>query len=265
MNNNRIFKLCLLALFLGGCAHDGDQLPEVVQIKKVSPYHKVTDGDTVGSIARKYGMKQADLIKLNNLEQPYQLYDGQRLVITPKVETTPAPSDPDVEVKVNDSNDAEIENSEEQVTEENQDGEEVKDSVEKVAAPTPEYTWPISNGKERVTRHFEGDGGIIIEASAGTPVKSIADGKVVIAGVPNGDASAYGITVVVKHSSKKTMSIYANLKEATATVGQTVKQGTIIGKVGQSGTIAKKPQLYFEINDLAGKGRRAIDPEPLLG
>ena len=49
---------------------------------------------------------------------------------------------------MNDSNDAEIENSEEQVTEENQDGEEVKDSVEKVAAPTPEYTWPISNGKE---------------------------------------------------------------------------------------------------------------------
>ena len=60
------------------------------------------------------------------------------------------------------------------------------------------------------------------------------------------------------------MSIYSNLKEARVTVGQKVQQGTIIGKVGQTGSIAKKPQLYFEVNDLSGKGRHAVDPEKLL-
>ncbi|MBQ7524035.1 MAG: peptidoglycan DD-metalloendopeptidase family protein, partial [Alphaproteobacteria bacterium] len=130
-----------------------------------------------------------------------------------------------------------------------------------------DYIWPVANGKSKISQHFganDVDGGIIIDASAGTPVKSIADGVVVIAGVPSGDAAAYGTTVVVKHTAKKTMSIYANLKEAKVAVRQKVKQGTIIGKVGQSGTIARKPQLYFEINDLAGKGRQAVDPEKLL-
>jgi murein DD-endopeptidase MepM/ murein hydrolase activator NlpD len=130
-----------------------------------------------------------------------------------------------------------------------------------------DYIWPISNGKTKISQRFgtEGiEGGIIIDASVGTPVKSIANGVVMIAGVPSGEASAYGITVVVKHAAKKTMSIYAGLKEANVKVGQQVKQGTIIGKTGKTGTIAKKPQLYFELNDLAGKGRRSIDPEKLL-
>ena len=95
-------------------------------------------------------------------------------------------------------------------------------------------------------------------------MKSIADGTVVIAGVPSGDAAAYGVTVVVKHPSQKTMSIYSNLKEATVAVKQKVKQGTIIGKVGQTGSIATKPQLYFEINEISDKGRQSVDPETLF-
>ncbi len=271
---NRILNLSILTLLLAGCAHNGDQLPEVVQIKKVTPYHKVSEGDTVGSIARKYGMKQADLIKLNKLEQPYQLYDGQRLIITPKVDDDiTAPADPDIKVQQMKeesemtSNPADSEEAQQdKTTIDDVNKEEIADEESVTPATTSEYIWPVSNGKERISQHFDGsDGGLIIDASDGTPVKSIADGVVVIAGVPNGEAAAYGITVVIKHTAKKTMSIYSNLKETSVKVKQVVKQGSIIGKVGQTGTIAKKPQLYFEINDLAGKGRKAIDPEKLIG
>lgn len=276
--NNKFFKLPLLALLLGGCAHDGDNLPEVVQIKKVVPYHRVSGNDTVESIAKKYGMKRSELIKLNKLEQPYHLYEGQRLIVTPKVSDIEENQiDPDILVKSsgNDvpkinsddlNSDTSVIIGEPEKTEAATVPEDKTDDLtQKPIVDTHEYTWPIANGKSKISQHFDGEGGIIIDASVGTPVKSIADGTVVISGIPSGDAAAYGVTVVVKHTSKKTMSIYSNLKEAKVNVGQKVKQGTIIGKVGQTGSIATKPQLYFEINDLAGKGRHAIDPETLLG
>ena len=273
--SKKIFRLSLLALLLGGCAHDGDNLPEVVQIKKITPYHKVKGEDTVESIAKQYGMKRSELIKLNKLEPPYHLYEGQRLIVTPKVDDNEVTSiEPDVTVKTSDMDDplpvksddlnsdasTTIDETENAVSE----GAE-RDLEQKPVVKTNEYTWPIANGKSKISQHFDGDGGIILDASVGTPVKSIASGTVVIAGVPSGDASAYGVTVVVKHTAKKTMSIYSNLKEAKVTVGQKVQQGTIVGTVGQTGSIAKKPQLYFEVNDLSGKeGRHAVDPEKLL-
>lgn len=275
--NNKFFKLPLLALLLGGCAHDGDNLPEVVQIKKIVPYHRVSGNDTVESIAKKYGMKRSELIKLNKLEQPYHLYEGQRLIVTPKVSDFEENQiDPDISVKSSENDvskinsddlnsDAGIIIGESEKTEATTVPEDKTDDLaQKPIVDAHEYTWPIANGKSKISQHFDGEGGIIIDASVGTPVKSIADGTVVISGVPSGDAAAYGVTVVVKHTSKKTMSIYSNLKEAKVNVGQKVNQGTIIGKVGQTGSIATKPQLYFEINDLAGKGRHAIDPETLL-
>lgn len=279
MMNYKVCVFCLLSLILTSCSHKDVELPEIVQVKKVNPYHKVSEGETVGSIAAKYGMTRAELIKLNNLEQPYQLYNGQRLVINVK---------PELEGKIGQSEeektqvvDSEMQNTEvqsentkpeenavdseiqNQVPETEKDAEQVDEAPVKNA----EYIWPIENGKSKISQHFnseEVDGGIIIDASVGTPVKSIADGTVVISGVPSGEAAAYGTTVVIKHTAKKTMSIYANLKEAKVSVGKKVKQGEIIGKVGKSGSIAKKPQLYFELNDLSGPGRKAVDPEKFL-
>jgi murein DD-endopeptidase MepM/ murein hydrolase activator NlpD len=128
------------------------------------------------------------------------------------------------------------------------------------------YIWPVTNGNTKILRKFKEDDsdGIVIDASVGTPVKAVADGEVLISGTPSGDAAAYGITIVLKHASLKTMTIYANLKETSVAIHQKVKQGAVIGKTGKSGTIADRPQLYFEISDLAGKSRRAVDPEKLL-
>ena len=272
--NKKIFKGALLALFLGGCAHDGDNLPEVVQMKRIVPYHRVKGDETVESIAKQYGMKRSELIKLNKLEPPYYLYEGQKLIVTPKVsDNEEAPMEPDIKVSTTNMDESSSIKSDDLNSDvstsidetENKVSDDSKNNLE--SAPivdTHEYDWPIANGKTKVSQHFDGDGGIILDASVGTPVKSIAAGTVVIAGVPSGEAAAYGVTVVVKHTAKKTMSIYSNLKEARVTVGQKVQQGTIIGKVGQTGSIAKKPQLYFEVNDLSGKGRHAVDPEKLL-
>ena len=265
-----ILKASLVTLFLCGCARDGDQLPEVVQIKKITPYHKVSGDDTVESIAKKYGMKRSDLIKLNKLEQPYHLYEGQRLIVTPQVNETSG-NETDVSAINNGENTREESNNLDTKNPIENDENLIKNETnteQKLTELKNDYVWPITNGKSKISQRFDVEhkiDGITIDASDGTPVKSIADGTVVISGVPNGDAADYGITVVIKHPSKKTMSIYAYLKEATVSVNQQVKQGTIIGKVGQTGAIATKPQLYFEINETSEKGRHAVNPETLLG
>jgi murein DD-endopeptidase MepM/ murein hydrolase activator NlpD len=213
-------------------------------------------------------MKREDLVKLNKLEPPYQLYDGQRLVIVPKVEDgqnaqqTPQTDDKtsQPEQKPQDEDPA---GDEEQLNDEEKL---LKSTNEQPKQKKSDYVWPIENGVNRITQTFkEGDSdGIVMEASVGTPVKAVANGIVKIAGVPGGDAAAYGVTIVIKHPHLRTMSIYSNLKEASVKVGQKVKQNSVIGKSGQSGAIANGPQLYFEISDLSGKGRKAVDPEKLL-
>jgi lipoprotein NlpD len=259
-------------LFLSSCSTDVNNPPEVVIIKRLNPYHTVSEGDTVGSIAAKHKMTRADLIKLNKLEPPYRLYNGQKLLVNLKPEESGSRYEEDTkgDHPQQDKQDPDKSNKESQediATIDDVKGVPQNTYIATDTEQTIEYIWPIEDAKNKITHRFgedDVDGGIIIEASVGTPVKAIAEGDVMIAGVPSEEAAAYGITVVIKHTSKKKMSIYANLKEASVNVGQKVKKGNIIGKVGKSGTIAKQPQLYFEINDLSGKGRRPIDPEKFL-
>ena len=257
-------------LFLSSCSHTPDdscKLPDVIKIDRVKPYHRVHDGETVGSIAQKYKMSRMDLIKLNNLQPPYQLYEGQRLVVNVTSEGVGVEN---INVVANEQQIETKEDSQEVgPKQEDQTIDDIKSEDEKKIQSTKEaeYVWPIVNRHAKVSTKFGADGiegGIVIDSSAGTPVRAIADGIVIISGVPSGEASAYGVTVAIKHPNKKKMSIYSYLKETNVEVHQTVRKGDIIGKVGKSGTRADKPQLYFEISDVSGKGRRSVDPEKLI-
>ncbi|MDR0942845.1 MAG: M23 family metallopeptidase [Holosporales bacterium] len=287
--NLRSILFSITIVLLGGCSRGDKELPEVIQKTRPNPIHTVSEEDNIGSIAAKYGMTRADLIKLNNLQQPYQLYTGQKLIVNLKPESVSSVMNVELEkdnVAVENVESTAVDNIDdkdkkpaEEPTPPNEQPEPRQETNPEDKAETVEetnkaseeqeqsdYIWPISNGKQRVTQHFgenEFDS-IVIDASVGTPVKAIADGVVKLAGVPPAEAAAYGKTVIIKHPSKKTMSIYANLNEINVSVNQKVKQGTIIGKVGKTGTIARKPQLYFEIDDFAGQGRKSVDPEKLL-
>jgi len=52
--------------------------------------YSVQPGDTLGSVAAMFGVKQADILKANNLSPGSTLYPGQVLVI-PNPRTTPTP------------------------------------------------------------------------------------------------------------------------------------------------------------------------------
>ncbi|MDP6944590.1 MAG: peptidoglycan DD-metalloendopeptidase family protein, partial [Myxococcota bacterium] len=65
-----------------------------------------------------------------------------------------------------------------------------------------------------------------------------------------------GKTVIVDHT-KGYMSLYAHMKEVGVKVGDKVKSGTVLGLMGDTGSL-HGPRLYLEVR----KDGRAIDPSP---
>ncbi len=87
--------------------------------------------------------------------------------------------------------------------------------------------------------------GIDLAADRGTPVKAAADG--VVTDIKNDPR--FGIVVVIDHSNGL-KSVYSNLaSEDMVTVNQKIKQGDIIGSVGNTASFesAEQPHLHFEV------------------
>lgn len=82
--------------------------------------------------------------------------------------------------------------------------------------------------------------GVDYGAPSGTPVRSVGDGVVEMAGWQNG----YGNVVQIKHSNERT-TVYAHLSRMDVRKGQRVEQGAQIGAVGATGW-ATGPHLHFE-------------------
>lgn len=91
---------------------------------------------------------------------------------------------------------------------------------------------------------------VVIEASAGTAVKAIAAGKVVIANWLDG----YGQMVLVDHG-KGFVSLYGYNQSVAVKVGNRVQAGQTIAYVGNSGG-QKRSALYFGIR----QNGKAVNP-----
>ena len=97
--------------------------------------------------------------------------------------------------------------------------------------------------------------GLDLLAPAGTPVEAAAPGRVAYAGRI---AGGWGKLVVVAHA-RRVRTMYAHLSAVAVDVGEHVRTGSRIGKVGATGK-ATGPHLHFEVR-LAGA---AIDPTTAL-
>lgn len=83
--------------------------------------------------------------------------------------------------------------------------------------------------------------GIDIDAPAGTPVVSVAEGYVIYAGWLGG----YGNTVMVQHDNQHS-TLYAHLRSYIVNEDQKVEQREVIGYVGSTGW-STGPHLHFEV------------------
>ncbi|HEX9445510.1 MAG TPA: peptidoglycan DD-metalloendopeptidase family protein [Candidatus Binatia bacterium] len=86
--------------------------------------------------------------------------------------------------------------------------------------------------------------GVDFAARRGTPVRAVADGKILFAGLRKG---GYGRLIEVEHDSVYS-SRYAHLQKVALGIrnGVAVKKGQVIGFVGSTG-LTTGPHLHFEI------------------
>ena len=100
--------------------------------------------------------------------------------------------------------------------------------------------------------------GIDLAAERGEPVKAVADG--VVTDIKNDPR--FGITVLIDHGNGL-KTVYANLaSDDMVSPNQKVKQGDIIGCVGNTASFesAEQPHLHFEVL----KNNEPVNPEDFL-
>ncbi len=141
-------------------------------------------------------------------------------------------------------------------------------ALQKTLSTTPTYIEPVQDfakAKKQLQLPVQMDGAKLsslpnlktanpkktyIHAETGTPVNAIFPGKVVFAEWLRG----LGLLIIVDHGNGY-MSLYGNNQKLYKGLGETVNQGEMIARVGQSGGHAE-PGLYFEIR----KDGEAVDP-----
>ena len=108
----------------------------------------------------------------------------------------------------------------------------------------------ILNGKPR-RPHY----GIDFHAPEGTPVKAMMDGEVTLA---ENDMYFTGGTIIFDHGHGIS-TLFMHMKDINVKVGQKIKQGQIVGTLGQSGR-ATGPHLDIRLNWFDVK----LDPATIL-
>ena len=108
----------------------------------------------------------------------------------------------------------------------------------------------VLNGKPR-RPHY----GIDFHAPEGTPVKAMMDGKVTLA---EKDMYFTGGTIIFDHGHGIS-TLYMHMKDIYVKIGQEIKQGEIVGTLGQSGR-ATGPHLDIRLNWFDVK----LDPQTIL-
>lgn len=99
----------------------------------------------------------------------------------------------------------------------------------------------FGNRRDPFTRWTRFHSGIDIAAPLNTPIYAAADGKVTMAGWNGG----YGNTVMVEHDTTYE-TLYAHLNKIDVKVGDSVKKGDIIGRMGTTGR-STGVHLHYEI------------------
>lgn len=240
-NNHLLLVICLgFLLLLSGCgAH---------------VYHQVRKGETLGSIATRYGQPYRSLADWNDIDPPFVVVEGQWVRLspppaspwaqskhfTPKVRPptaklmpkplgpTPSPTPADEPVAVAQAN--------------------WPDEIK--------WQWPTEgelggrfNPQGRVNQ------GVDILGTLGQSIVAAASGQIVYCG---SGLLGYGRLIIVKHN-KNYLSAYAHNDQLLVKEGDWVEAGQEIAKMGRSGT--DHAVLHFEIR----RNGKPTDPLQYLG
>jgi len=198
--------------------------------------HIVNRGESLYSIAWRYGRDFRELAQFNHIKAPYLIKPGQKLSLKkPSITKQQAtnfsirtPSRKAAKNKTKDSN------------------------AKSTAAAVPlSWQWPAKGRWQKGYINPQAkQAGLEIVGKRGSPITAAADGVVVYAG--NG-LVGYGNLMIIKHSDLF-LSAYAHNQKLLVSEQKKVKAGEKIAEMGSTGTGNTK--LYFEIR----RNGQPVDP-----
>ena len=220
-----IIPLCLLC----GCSYNSGRLAPVESVYDAqninSGYYQVRSGDSLYSISWAYGLDFRDLARWNGLKSPYRLYVGQRLKLTSSNGS-----------KVNKPSTRHTKKSSRKTKSH------LSSKIKRAVRFKGPWYWPV---KGKVVRSFQsrfgGNHGIDIKGEYNARVRASAAGKVVYSGA---GVRGYGNLIIIEHSPS-VLSAYAYNRVTLVKVGQQVKAGSSIARMGRN--LDGSPMLHFEI------------------
>ncbi|MCQ4282746.1 peptidoglycan DD-metalloendopeptidase family protein [Pseudomonas stutzeri] len=258
-------RCALVALLAGsllvGCASSPSGGVSVVdrnnRDRVTSGHYTVQRGDTLWSIAFRFGWDWRDLARVNNIRPPHVIYPGQTIRFsgqapravatrpvtappasapsTPPIVTNPVPTPPPLTRPTVAAPKPAAPNT----------------PIKPVTRSASGWAWPAGG---TVIGRFSSNGslnkGIDIAGELGQPVLAASDGAVVYAG---SGLRGYGELVIIKHSDTY-VSAYGHNRRLLVQEGQQVKAGQTIAEMGSTGT--DRVKLHFEIR----RQGKPVDP-----
>lgn len=241
--------------------------PKVTATSTVRSY-QVQRGDTLYSIAFRYGLDFRKVASANNIPAPYTIYPGQkiRLQEAPLKAVSKPAARPAATRSASAGSSAPATASSSSATAAG------RQTVSKAPPAKPQasssssspsnsyaggkvtaWRWPSAG---RVTRGYSASvhKGIDISGKRGDPIVAVAAGKVVYAGT---GIVGFGELLIVKHNDIY-LSAYGHNDRLLVREGQVVKAGQRIAEKGSTGTDTVK--LHFEIR----REGKPVDPQRLL-
>jgi lipoprotein NlpD len=238
-----ILVACTLAACSGGYAPVSEQSLGGRAEGPVPATYKVRRGDTLYSIAWRYGMDFRTLARLNGIDSRYLIYPGQtlRLKGSPRTVTTASTGTKSATSSPTKHERASTTRSERSAS-----------ASSEVAPSGPiKWSWPASGP---LIGRFSGGSnpnkGIDLAGQVGDPVFAAASGRVVYAG---SGLLGYGNLVIVNHN-RQYLSAYAHNSRIFVKESDSVKAGDKIAEIGSTG--ASRPMLHFEIR----RDGKPVDP-----
>lgn len=239
--------------------------------------HTVAPGETLAALAQRYNLLPATLMGMNPILQGGQAPVGAEIVIPPfngiRVEVRPGQTWRDVASAYNVRADVLFEvngcqqeprfvfvpgvnwvpggvatrNSARSQAQTNHDLRGYP--LGNIAPVVRDYGWRLDPTVGEVVFNS----GVALAAEEGTSVLAVGDGTVAFAGAQE----TYGNLVVINHR-QGLQTRYAQLANISVRVGQTVREGAVLGTVGATGT--GDTRLHFEVRSNSDLGWVAQNP-----
>ena len=203
---------------------------ELVILPLDGAYHTVADGETLASIAAKYGASPETILTYpgNSIPDPDHLTVGAKLIVPGALLPDPPKPTPVPRVVKADSS------SSDGQTYTAQPGDSVNSSGT--------MAWPLTG---LITQGYRGyHQGVDVYQPLGTPVVAADNGTVVLVSWLR---YSYGYHIIIDHGNGLE-TLYAHLSQIEVEVGQAVTKGQEVGKVGVTGRVTG-PHLHFEVQE----------------